>query len=173
VIEAGTAFILPELVPGSGQFPGSTSRAVQDGVEYALADIESGAKVPEFLKDERRALAALNLSLAIQTLVALDRAGLGPATSVFTEGGFRKNSGYNAILASALGGRAYLTDISEATSFGAAMTAEAALEGIDPDALGDRFDIEYKPVRPMEGLEHFERYRAAWLALVAGRGGKA
>jgi len=173
VIEAGTAFILPELVPGSGQFPGSTSRAVQDGVEYALADIESGAKVPEFLKDERRALAALNLSLAIQTLVALDRAGLGPATSVFTEGGFRKNSGYNAILASALGGRAYLTDISEATSFGAAMTAEAALEGIDPDALGDRFDIEYKPVRPMEGLEHFERYRAAGLALVAGRGGKA
>ena len=45
------SFILPELVPGSGQFPGSAPRAVQDGREYALADIESGRSVPPFMRD--------------------------------------------------------------------------------------------------------------------------
>jgi sugar (pentulose or hexulose) kinase len=129
------------------------------------------------MRNSRHALAALNFSLAIQTMVALDRAGLKADTEVFTEGGFRKNAGYNAALASALGGegggRAYLTDISEATALGAAMTAAAALEGIAPDSLGDRFDIEYRKVRPMEALGDFARYRAEWLALVAGKGGRA
>ena len=32
------------------------------------------------------------------------------------------------------------------------MTAVAALEGVEPEALGDRFEIEYAKVRPMEGL---------------------
>jgi L-fuculokinase len=163
-------------VPGSGQFPGSLSRAVQDGSDYALGDIEAKRSVPPFMKDARRSLAALNISLAIQTLVALDRAGLKPGTEVFTEGGFRKNGGYNAVLASALGdgasaGRAYLTDISEATALGAAMTAAAAVEGTNPDALGDRFEIEYKKVRPLEALGDFAGYRAAWHALVEGKGG--
>jgi sugar (pentulose or hexulose) kinase len=173
VIRDASEFILPELVPGSGQFPGSMPRAVQGGREYALVDVESGRSVPGFFKDEKKALAALNLSLAFQTIVALERAGLGKGTDVFTEGGFRRNAGYNAILAAALGGRAYLTDISEATAFGAAMTAQAALEGIEPGALGDRFDIDYKQVRPMEGLGDLEGYRAAWLALVAKNGGRA
>lgn len=172
IVEASADFILPELVPGSGQFPGSAPRAAQGGRQFALADIAAGRNMPPLLRDGRKALAALNLSLAIQTLVALERAGLGPDTEVFTEGGFRKNAGYNAILASALTGgahigRAYLTDISEATAFGAAMTAAAALDGINPDALGDRFDIDYKTVRPMEGLGNFAGYRAAWLDLVA------
>jgi L-fuculokinase len=177
VVDGRSDFILPEYVPGSGQFPGSFSSAVLDGAVFALADIEAGRSVPPFFKDSRRALAALNISLAIQTTVALDRAGLKPETEVFTEGGFRKNAGYNAALASALGGvgggRAYLTDISEATALGAAMTAAAALLGITPNALGDRFDIEYKKVRPMEALGDFARYRAEWLALVAGKGGRA
>jgi len=183
LFRSASDFILPELVPGSGQFPGSLPRAVQGGKAYALADIESGASVPPFLWDPRRALAALNASLAIQTLVALERAGTGPGTEVYTEGGFRRNAGYNAILAAVLGGasrgRVFLTDISEATAFGAAMTAAAALEGGTPDALGDRFTIEYKAVRPMEGsagpdwLADFEGYRAAWLALVGNKGAKA
>jgi L-fuculokinase len=178
VVAAADAFILPELVPGSGQFPGSMPSVVQGGRRYSLADIQAAREVPPLLRDGRKALAALNLSLAIQTLVALERSGLGSDTEVFTEGGFRKNAGYNALLATALGGsaaagRAYLTDISEATSFGAAMTAAAALEGVNPDALGDRFDIEYKTVRPMEALGDLDGYRAAWLALVAVSGGEA
>jgi L-fuculokinase len=180
VVEARDEFIMPEFVPGSGQFPGSEPRAVQGGADYPYAGIESGASLPPFLKAPRRALAALNLSLALQTLVALERAGAGPATEVYTEGGFRRNQGYNAALAAALSGsgghssgRAFVTDISEATAFGAAMTAVAALEGLKPDALGDRFDIEYKPVSPMRGLGDLEGYRAAWLARAAKKGDKA
>jgi sugar (pentulose or hexulose) kinase len=176
VVASASAFILPELVPGSGQFPGSAPRAVQDGREYALADIESGRNVPPFMRDGERALAALNLSLALQTLVALERAGLSRGAEVYGEGGFRRNRGYNAVLASLLAaegiGAGYcLTDIAEATSFGAAMTAVAALEGAKPDALGDRFDIEYARARPMEGLDGLGAYRRAWLALVGGEGG--
>ena len=179
IVSAASEFILPELVPGSGQFPGSRPRARQDGHDFPLADLEAGGQVPPFMNDGKRALAVLNISLALQTQVALERTGLAAATEVFTEGGFRKNAGYNSVLASLLGagttkgGGVFLTDISEATALGAAMTAAAALEGTQPDALGDRFDVEYKVVRPMEGLGSADgfgdlgKYRAAWLALVA------
>jgi sugar (pentulose or hexulose) kinase len=120
------------------------------------------------MHDPKRALAALNLSLAIQTIVALERAGLCAKTEVFTEGGFRRNSGYNAILASALGGRAYLTDISEATAFGAAMTAASALGGTTPDTLGGLFEVDYKRVEPMDGLGNLTNYRSSWLAAMNG-----
>jgi sugar (pentulose or hexulose) kinase len=168
LVDFPSAFILPELVPGSGQFPGSKPRAIQDGKAYALTDIESGRSVPPFMRESKRALAALNLSLAIQTLVALERAGLCAKTEVFTEGGFRRNSGYNSILASALGGRAYLTDISEATAFGAAMTGASALGGTTPDTLGGLFKVDYKRVEPMDGLGNLTNYRGSWLAAMNG-----
>jgi L-fuculokinase len=173
LVEARDAFVLPEVVPGSGQFPGQVARLVQGGVAYTLADITLGSRLPALMKDPRKALAALNLSLALQTLVALERAGLGPATSVFTEGGFRKNSGYNAILAAALGERAYLTDIAEATALGAAMTAVAALGGTTPDKLGHLFEVDYKRVGPMNGLGDLSAYSAAWVAAMGSNGGKA
>lgn len=167
VVEGRDLFVLPELVPGSGQFPGSVARARSGGVDYALADIESGAAAPTFLRDTGASVAALKLSLAIQTLVALERAGADGGTDVITEGGFRKNAGYNALLAAALKGRAYLTDIPEATSLGAAMTGVAALEGVKPDALADRLDVGYARPAAMGGLEGFGEYRAAWLALAS------
>jgi sugar (pentulose or hexulose) kinase len=172
VLEAGSEFILPEVVPGSGQFPGSKPRAVEDGIEYPLGGIQAGAGGPAFLKDGKRAIAVLNISLAIQTLVALERTGLAPGAQVFTEGGFRKNGDYNAVLAAALPGNSvYLTDIAEATALGAAMTALAAL---DREAGGKRgvegiaalFKVEYIPVAPMAGLSGFAAYMQQWLARV-------
>ena len=161
------AFILPEVVPGSGQFPGSRARAVEHGKTYLFEDIESGRAVPAFMKDPVRAMAVLNASLVIQTLVALGRAGLAAGSEVFTEGGFRKNSDYNSLLASALPGNPVrLTDIAEATSFGAAMTAVAALEGCEPDALRDRFEVSYTDVAAMPGAECFASYREAWHRLI-------
>ena len=163
-----SVFILPELVPGSGQFPGSRPRAVEAGREYALPDIESGRSVPAFMQEPRLAMAALNLSLALQTLVALERSGLERGTDVFTEGGFRRNPDYNGIIAAALPGNAvFLTDIAEATAFGAAMTALAALSGGSPDGLRDRFEIDYKPVLPMPALAELDTYREAWTRLAA------
>lgn len=171
ILSERSAFILPELVPGSGQFPGSRARAVEDGREYAFADMNSmnsGKAVPGFMRNPDKAMAALDLSLAIQTLVALERAGLRPGAALCTEGGFRANSDYNRILAAALPENSvYLTDMAEATSFGAAMTAIAAVEGCSPDALADRFEIEKIPVVPMEGLGAFDAYRRTWLDLAS------
>jgi sugar (pentulose or hexulose) kinase len=174
LLSDASAFILPEVVPGSGQFPGSRPRAVESGREYALDDIRSGRSVPPFMRDARRAMAVLDASLVIQTVVALGRAGLGPGTEVFTEGGFRRNADYNALLAAALPrNRMYLTDIAEATAFGAAMTAAAALADADSggsgggiEAVAGKFDVAYQSVAPMAGVDGFEDYRRAWLGLV-------
>ncbi|HUX39973.1 MAG TPA: FGGY family carbohydrate kinase [Rectinemataceae bacterium] len=160
-------FILPEVVPGSGQFPGSKARAIENGKTYLLNDLRSGGALPDFLRVPEKAMAVLDASLAIQTLVALARAGLGPGMQVFTEGGFRKNADYNALLAAALPeGSVYLTDLAEATSFGAAMCGAAALEGSEPEAFNSRFDIEYRRVEAMPAAQGFAAYREKWLALV-------
>jgi sugar (pentulose or hexulose) kinase len=165
------AFILPEIVPGSGQFPGSKSRAVEGGSSFPFGDIESGRSVPAFMRDPGKAMALLDASLAIQTLVALGRAGLDAEMDVYTEGGFRKNRDYTALLAAALPeNRSYVTDLAEATSFGAAMCAVAALEGLEPDDLADRFDLDYRRIEPMKGVEGFAAYRDEWLRLVGGSG---
>ena len=114
-------------------------------------------------------MALLDASLVIQTLVALSRAGLEKGMDTFTEGGFRKNSDYNTLLAAALPENSlYLTDIAEATAFGAAMTAIAALEGSEPGSLGERFEVDYRSVAPMAGVDCFAAYRDAWLKLVGG-----
>lgn len=189
VLDARDAFILPEAVPGSGQFPGSRARAVQFGpggriecpLEELAARIARAARVaraaraardgavPPFLKDGKRAMAALEASVVAQTTVALERAGLACGAEVVVEGGFRRNADYLALLAAALpDNRVELTDIPEATALGAAMTAVAALEGTDPVALADRFEVDYARVEPMAGAEGFAAYRGAWMDLIAG-----
>ncbi len=168
ILAERSAFILPEIVPGSGQFPGSIPQAIEAGRRYRLADIEAGRARPAFMDSPAAAEAVLNLSLALQTMVALERAGLAPGQTIFTEGGFRNNRDYNAILAAALPSNpVYLTDMSEATSFGAALTGLAALEGTTPSALGGLFSIARIPAEPMPGLADFAAYREKWLALIA------
>jgi sugar (pentulose or hexulose) kinase len=167
VIENRSLFILPELVPGSGQFPGSTARICFSGNEYALADIENGHVSPECLRNTGAIVAALKISLALQTLVAFERTGARDRTELITEGGFRRNAGYNAILASLLGERTRLTDIPEATSLGAAMTATAALEGVSPHLLADRLSVDYIRPEPIPGLHGLEQYKTEWLKRVS------
>lgn len=168
VLAQRRAFILPEIVPGSGQFPGSVAQAVEGGRRYRFADMEQGGPRPSFFSGRGRAEAVLNLSLVLQTLVALGRAGLKPGEKVFTEGGFRNNAAYNALLAAALPENpVYLTDMAEASSFGAALTGVAAMEGTTPTALASRFEIHAQAATPMAGLSDFAAYRTEWLRLVA------
>ncbi len=169
VLEKKDLFILPEIVSGSGQFPGSVPRVVEGGKEYLLEDIRAGKATPPSFRSYETGIAALRISLAIQTLVALDRAGLDGGKEVFTEGGFRKNEAYNALLSAALpGNRVSLTDIAEATALGAAMTAKMALTGKKLADLAGDFQVEYKEVtkRPFPA---FAAYKEAWTALVSAR----
>jgi len=158
-------FILPELTPGSGQFPGSVPRVVTGGRDYPYAGLAAGEPLPPGLEDYERGIAVLRISLVMQTLTALERAGLDGGAEVFTEGGFRKNEAYNALLAAALpGNRVFLSDITEATAFGAAMTAKMALTGQRLSELAQDFDIDYTEV-PKADLPELSPYRAAWTVL--------
>jgi len=167
VLSSRSNFILPEIVPGSGQFPGSAARAVESGAQFPLAQIEDRKALPGFLRDPKTAQAVLNISIVLQTEVALARTGLTKGTDILTEGGFRNNSDYNMLLASAFPKNSvYLTDLQEATSFGAAMTALSALTGINPLELSRYIHVEKAAVAPMFGPEALTEYRDVWRGLI-------
>jgi sugar (pentulose or hexulose) kinase len=166
VIKKADAFIMPEIVHGSGQFKGSVAGAWEGGTFYPFTEIRAG-HAPAFFAEREKFWAVLDLSMAVQTDVTLKRAGLENGMRVFTEGGFRKNKGYNALLAQLLsaempGVTAFLTSMKEATSYGAAMTALMALNGRD-SLKPDSIDITYDKVASgtFAGLD---AYKAKWLA---------
>jgi sugar (pentulose or hexulose) kinase len=136
---------------------------VEDGQEYHFEDIRRGTVLPPCFKDYETGFAVLRISLVMQTLTALERTGLAPGAEVFTEGGFRKNEAYNALVSAGLkNNRVFLTDIAEATALGAAMTAKMALTGKSLADLANDFEVEYKEVAKSEIPELFP-YRTAWL----------
>jgi sugar (pentulose or hexulose) kinase len=167
------AFLLPELVAGSGQFPGSKSRVTEAGTEYRYEDIISGKAIPPSFQNYERGIALLKISLVMQTITALERTGVSVTGGqefgdspgeVFTEGGFRKDEAYNALISSFLKKqRVYLTDIAEATALGAAMTAKMALTGKPLADLAKDFDIDYHEV-PKTVIPEIFPYREAWLS---------
>jgi sugar (pentulose or hexulose) kinase len=160
-------FLMPELTAGTGQFPQSRPCVVEDGKRYAYAALREAAgdqaALPEVFRDYERGFAALRISLVMQTLTALERTGLARGAEVFTEGGFRKNEAYNALLSAALReNRAFLTDIAEASALGAAMTAKMALTGKELADLAKDFEVEYQEV-PKADMPEIFPYREAWL----------
>lgn len=166
IIDERRLFILPGVVQGTGQFPDSKPRIVEDGRVYALEDLAEGRSVPEFFRDFPTACSVLNLSLAIQTAVALERVGHAEGTSVYVEGGFRKNREYNLLLADFLpGSEVALTNIEEATSLGAALLANIALSkaGLAEGRTG--FPIEYQRVTGA-GFRNIGRYAEAFMKLL-------
>jgi sugar (pentulose or hexulose) kinase len=163
ILQDKKAFLLPELTSGSGQFPKSKPRVIEDGKEYHFDGIADGSAVPPIFRDYERAIALLKVSLVLQTLTALERTGLKAGADVFTEGGFRKDEAYNALLSSALTNtRVFLTDIAEATALGAAMTAKMALTDKSLSDLAGNFDIDYKEVSK-SNIPALESYRNEWL----------
>ncbi|MDR1803881.1 MAG: carbohydrate kinase [Treponema sp.] len=193
-------FLLPELTPGSGQFPLSRARIVEGGKSYYFDARDSELTISDYgisdhessdhnksdyhksghpgsdyqnsdhkKSDYERLIAALRISLVIQTLTALERAGIEKGCEVYTEGGFRKDESYSRLFASALpDNRVFLTDIDEATALGAAMTAKIALGGKSLKDLAADFTIDYRE-QEKGSFPELAAYREAWLAEV-GKG---
>jgi sugar (pentulose or hexulose) kinase len=104
----------------------------------------------------------------MQTLTALERAGIEKGRDVYTEGGFRKDESYSRLLASALpDNKVCLTDINESTALGASMTAKIAFSGKSLKDLAADFEIDYKE-QEKNPFPELAAYREAWLA-EAGR----
>jgi len=161
ILKEKRIFLLPELTPGSGQFPFSRARIVEDGKNYFF---DSAAPQPPCLADYEKTFAALRISLVMQTLTALERTGIKNGYDVYTEGGFRKDEAYSRLLASARShNNVYLTDMSEATALGAAMTAKMALCGKTLKDLAKDFEISYQQ-QEKGSFPELETYRQAWLA---------
>jgi len=160
ILKEKKIFLLPELTQGSGQFPDSRARICEDGINYYFENRD----IPPCFSDYEKSFAILRLSLVMQTLTALERAGLKKGYDVYTEGGFRKDESYSRLLASALAdNKVYLTDISEASALGAAMTAKMALSGKSLNDLSGDFDILYFE-QEKYSFEDLKTYRQAWLA---------
>jgi sugar (pentulose or hexulose) kinase len=165
ILKEKRIFLLPELTPGSGQFPASKARITEDGKNYFFDAVD----IPPCLNNYEKSFAILRISLVMQTLTALERAGLQKGQEIYTEGGFRKDESYNHLLASALAhNKVYLTDIAEATSLGAAMTAKMAVSGKNINDLGGDFEINYQEEEKLS-IPEIVAYRQAWLAEV-GKG---
>jgi sugar (pentulose or hexulose) kinase len=168
VLREKSAFLLPELTAGSGQFPGSRPRIVENGREYLFETVSSIGRredAPPCFQDYGKGFALLCLSLVMQSLTGFERIGLAAGTQVFTEGGFRKNRAYNSLLAGALPeNRVFLTDIAEASALGAAMTAKMALTGKTLGELSRDLEVAYREVEK-DRFPDLPAYRTAWLSL--------
>lgn len=166
IIEDQKYFILPSVVKGTGQFPDSKPRAIENDNIFSLEDIQNNTKIPDFFKDYETAYAVLNISLAIQTQVALQRAGAKNGINIYTEGGFRKNDSYNKLITALYpDSNVYLTNLQEATAFGAAILGKCAVDKIEPKSLKDSFEIELNKVEK-ETLVNFNQYIERWISLV-------
>jgi sugar (pentulose or hexulose) kinase len=176
ILSERNLFLLPELTPGSGQFPNSKARIVDNGDTLYFKSMNSlrycfpNIKIPDHKNsdhkksDYERLIAALRISLVMQTLTALERTGIEKGREVYTEGGFRKDESYSRLLASALPeNRVFLTDIIEATALGAAMTAKIALSGKPLKDLATDFEVDYRE-QEKGSFPELAAYREAWLS---------
>ncbi len=160
-------FILPSVVKGTGIFPDARPRAIDGSEEYPLEKIRTKERVPGFFRDYETVHAVLTLSLALQTREALSMIGYTGRGSLFIEGGFRKNRMYNMLLSALYpDAEVVLTNLEEATAFGAALLGHAAVESKSPDALADRFEIKTTPLArdSLDGLTGYADEFAAKLA---------
>jgi L-fuculokinase len=159
-------FILPSVVKGAGQFPDSIARIVIDDQVYPLSDIKSGRIKHMMFENHKTFYNVLNLSLALQTEVALKRAGIKKGMKVFIEGGFRKNKSYKWLLSGLFPeSEISLTKLIEASALGAAILGKSAIEQKDPTALRNLINIQSEPVGKIS-LPGIELYKKKFLDLI-------
>lgn len=164
IVKERNLFILPAVDQGMGVFPNARAKAVESGIESSLEDLRTGSHLPDFFKDFETGMAVLNISLAVQTHRALSMTGFDGSGTIFIEGGFRKNRAYVSLLGALYPhARIALTGMEEATAFGAAILAKAAVEGVSPQRIKESFQMEIESVETSpipymrEYLEEFGR----------------
>ncbi len=166
VLRERKLFILPGVVRDGCIFPNCAPRVVEDGQARSFTDL-AGEGRPMSVKGQEY-FAALNLSLALQTGEMLRLLGTAARETVFVEGGFSKNTLYCELLAALHPtGTVALSEIKEATSFGAALVAWTLAEGLRPEALKADFTIQQRRIEP-RALPGLEDYRRDFLKLARG-----
>ncbi len=164
ILKESNNFILPGVVKGAGQFPDSEPRIVENNKVYQLSDLQGGNSIPEFFNYYEKAYHILVLSLVIQTKVAIDRVNAPACSPVYIEGGFRHNKSYIKLIASIFPkSPVYITNISEATSFGAALLGKGAYEGKENKDLKEFVNIDFSRIESSK-IDGFEGYFKTFLS---------
>lgn len=160
------AFILPGFLKGTGPFPHSNSRLIWKEKVFNVSELKAKEDYPDFFKNPEYAYAVLNLSLAIQSSVMIKNVGMEKGVKIYVEGGFRKNDGYCALLAALCpDAQVVLSDMSEATSLGAALMAKSALLKSSLESAAEDIKINTTPVKPAI-LESLNKYAEKFLSYV-------
>jgi sugar (pentulose or hexulose) kinase len=146
VIAEKRLFIVPGVMPAASAFPGVDAKvSVGDEVRlYEELEKEGGAPYSHLGQEY---FAALNVSLALATRQLLERCGGEQGATVFVEGGFANNTRYCELVAALCPDYTIaLTNQTEGTAFGAALTAWMLADGKDLTAIGQEFEIETTPI---------------------------
>jgi len=171
IIKGRESFILPGVLRRTGQFPDSLPGVWQQERFIPLEVIESGEEIPALFRDFARAYAVLNLSLAIQNRVSLERIGINRGSSIFVEGGFRKNPDFNALLTAFYpSSPLFLTNLNEASAFGAAILARLAVEKEETEDIASCFNIESTGIEPV-AMAGLDSYTEKFMKVIANTGG--
>jgi sugar (pentulose or hexulose) kinase len=166
ILNGNCDFIIPGIVRGAGQFPDSFPVVHESETQFPLHDIEQG-KFPLFFDDYAYAYGVLNLSLAVQTKVSIDRIKAPLGSPIYIEGGFRNNPVYTSLIASMYpDSSVYTTNIKEATSLGAALLSKAAYEKVELSELKSNVPIEMTRVKS-ESLKNLNNYIARFMDKVS------
>ncbi len=159
VIRKRALFVFPGVLPEASAFPGTRARVECGAQRFDLVDLRAQGGKP-MSSSGPEYVAALNLSLALQTAELLRNVGKGPGTDVFIEGGFSRNVQYCSLLAALCPDcRVALTNLREGTSMGAALLGWMLAQGNSLEAMKSEFEIEIAPIQPAqaEGIAEYAR----------------
>jgi hypothetical protein len=158
----GTNLFCRALPKASDSFPILQRASWKKELYFRKRKLKPAGIIPDFFRIMRRHWLCSIFHLAVQTKVSFDRVGMLPGMQVFTEGGFAKNDAYNRLMTAFFPGSSfYLTNLKQATAFGAAMCGKAAMDQIDIKSLRHAVELEKKPVNPtkIHGLDgYFEKF---------------
>ena len=159
---ASNLFVLPGVVPTAKIFPDCNPGVEQAGSFTPLDELCPG----ELAGLGQHYFAALNLSLAFQTVEALSFLGAGEGTTVFIEGGFTKNTLYCQALAQLCPKMSFqISNLEQATLFGTALCAWRAVDEVEIEDLAERFEIDAKEIEP-SNIKDLEVYFEAFMSRV-------
>ena len=158
ILRESSSFILPGVVKGAGQFPESAPRIVENNKVFHLKEIQEKIRIPDFFGDYKKAFHILVLSLVLQTKVSIERVNAPDGSPIYIEGGFRHNTTYIKLIASIFPNNpVYITNISEATSLGAALLGKGAFERKDNKELKEFIKIDSRKIEPAK-INGFDTY---------------
>ncbi|NRA39915.1 MAG: hypothetical protein HRU15_17365 [Planctomycetes bacterium] len=142
ILSDASCFIIPGVAQ-AGPFPFAKSRIIDGDQEVSLSDAQKNGMNSEHFADSNYMYGVLNITLAMISHANFKNVGLDDGLRIYIEGGFRKNTPYHNLLAALCPSNdLVLSNLEEATAFGAALMNTAAIRGCDLREVNDIFELK-------------------------------